>query len=72
MCIRDRNVGMSGVPHWGTDTGGFYRVAADDGELFVRWFQFSAFCSIFRGHGFVWRQHLPWSYGCLLYTSRCV
>jgi alpha-glucosidase (family GH31 glycosyl hydrolase) len=57
------NVGMSGVPHWGTDTGGFYRVAADDGELFVRWFQFSAFCSIFRGHGFVWRQHLPWSYG---------
>jgi alpha-glucosidase len=56
------NVGTSGVPHWGTDTGGFYRVAADDGELFVRWFQFSAFCSIFRGHGFVWRQHLPWSY----------
>jgi alpha-glucosidase (family GH31 glycosyl hydrolase) len=60
------NVGMSGVPHWGTDTGGFYRVAEDDGELFVRWFQFSAFCSIFRGHGFVWRQHLPWSYGELV------
>ncbi len=57
------NVGMSGVPHWGTDTGGFYQVASDDGELFVRWFQFSAFCSVFRGHGFVWRQHLPWSYG---------
>ncbi len=57
------NVGMSGVPHWGTDTGGFYRVGANDAELFVRWFQFSAFCSIFRGHGFVWRQHLPWSHG---------
>jgi alpha-glucosidase (family GH31 glycosyl hydrolase) len=57
------HVGMSGVPHWGTDTGGFYRVGANDAELFVRWFQFSAFCSIFRGHGFVWRQHLPWSHG---------
>lgn len=57
------NLGMSGVPHWGTDTGGFYRVAANDPELFVRWFQFSAFCSLFRGHGHVWRQHLPWSHG---------
>jgi alpha-glucosidase len=57
------NVGMSGVPHWGTDTGGFYRVGANDAELFVRWFQFSAFCSVFRGHGFVWREHLPWSHG---------
>ena len=56
-------VGMAGVPHWGTDTGGFYRVGANDAELFVRWFQFSAFCSIFRGHGFVWREHLPWSHG---------
>lgn len=57
------NLGMSGVPHWGTDTGGFYRVGANDPELFIRWFQFSAFCSLFRGHGHVWRQHLPWSHG---------
>ena len=57
------NVGLSGVPHWGTDTGGFYRVGENDPELYVRWFQFSAFCSIFRGHGFAWRQHLPWSHG---------
>ena len=57
------NVGLSGVPHWGTDTGGFYRVGENDPELYVRWFQFSAFCSIFRGHGHVWRQHLPWSHG---------
>lgn len=56
------NLGMSGVPHWGTDTGGFYRLGANDPELFVRWFQFSAFCSLFRGHGHVWRQHLPWSH----------
>ena len=57
------NAGMSGVPHWGTDIGGFYRVAPDEGELFARWFQFGAFCSVFRGHGFVWRRHLPWSHG---------
>lgn len=57
------NVGMSGVPHWGTDIGGFFRVAPDQGELFARWFQFAAFCSVFRGHGHVWRHHLPWSYG---------
>jgi len=57
------NVAMSGIPHWGTDTGGFYSVGPDKGELFVRWLQFSAFCSIFRAHGHVWRRHLPWSYG---------
>jgi len=57
------NAAMSGVPHWGTDIGGFYRVAPDAGELFARWFQFGAFCSVFRAHGFVWRYHLPWSHG---------
>lgn len=57
------NLGMSGVPHWGTDIGGFYSVAPDQGELFVRWLQFGAFCSVFRGHGFVWRRHLPWAHG---------
>ena len=57
------NLAMSGIPHWGTDTGGFYLVGPDEGELFVRWLQFSAFCSIFRAHGHVWRRHLPWSHG---------
>ncbi len=57
------NLGLSGVPHWGTDIGGFYSVAPDQGELFVRWLQFGAFCSVFRGHGFVWRRHLPWAHG---------
>jgi alpha-glucosidase (family GH31 glycosyl hydrolase) len=57
------NVGLSGVPHWGTDIGGFYLVAPDTGELFVRWLQFGAFCSVFRAHGHVWRRHLPWAHG---------
>jgi hypothetical protein len=35
------NLALSGVPHWGTDIGGFYSVAPDAGELFVRWLQFA-------------------------------
>lgn len=57
------NLGLSGVPHWGTDIGGFYSVAPDAGELFVRWLQFGAFCSVFRAHGHAWRRHVPWAHG---------
>ena len=57
------NVGLSGVPLWGTDIGGFYPSIPQSGELFVRWFQFGAFNSIFRCHGHNWRMHLPWAYG---------
>ncbi|TCR65350.1 TIM-barrel domain-containing protein [Bosea sp. BK604] len=57
------NLALSGVPHWGTDIGGFFNVITDEGELFVRWLQFGAFCSLFRAHGHLWRRHLPWAYG---------
>jgi alpha-glucosidase (family GH31 glycosyl hydrolase) len=57
------NLGLSGIPHWGTDAGGFYSVAPDAGELFVRWLQFAAFCTLFRAHGHVWRRHVPWAHG---------
>jgi len=57
------NLALSGVPHWGTDSGGFYNVAPDQGELFVRWLHFSAFCSVFRAHGHTWRRHVPWAHG---------
>jgi alpha-glucosidase len=57
------NVGLSGIPYWNSDIGGFYSVAPDSEELFLRWFQFGAFCPIFRSHGHSWRLHLPWSYG---------
>ena len=53
---------MSGVPYFGTDIGGFYPNALD-GELYTRWFQFGAFSPIFRAHGWVWREHLPWAHG---------
>ena len=57
------NVGMSGVPYWGTDIGGYYPTVTASGELFARWFQFGAFCPIFRAHGRAWRERLPWAYG---------
>ena len=57
------NMGLSGVPWWGTDIGGFYKIEDDNRELFLRWFQFGAFTPVFRGHGHTWREHLPWSHG---------
>lgn len=44
------NLGLSGVPYWGSDVGGFIGPVASD-ELYVRWFQFGAFSPIFRPHG---------------------
>ncbi|MDH7599933.1 MAG: glycoside hydrolase family 31 protein, partial [Sedimentisphaerales bacterium] len=54
------NFSLSGIPYWNTDTGGFFgHRSAGNGdpcnpqyqELFARWFQFSAFCPMFRVHG---------------------
>jgi alpha-glucosidase/alpha-D-xyloside xylohydrolase len=56
------NIGLSGIPWWGTDTGGFVPTMEYSPELFARWFQFSAFCSSFRSHGRSWKLHLPWGW----------
>jgi len=48
------NMGISGIPWWTTDIGGFrHGDPATDHfrELVVRWFQFAAFCPLFRLHG---------------------
>jgi alpha-D-xyloside xylohydrolase len=48
------NVAMSGIPWWTTDIGGFHGgdpSSAEYRELMVRWFQFGAFCPVFRLHG---------------------
>ncbi|OMP88481.1 putative family 31 glucosidase ORF2 [Diplodia seriata] len=48
------NTGLAGIPWWTTDIGGFHGGdAADAGfrELFVRWFQWAAFCPVMRLHG---------------------
>jgi alpha-glucosidase (family GH31 glycosyl hydrolase) len=57
------NTVMSGVPYWGTDIGGFFHPIVETGELYARWFQFGAFCPLFRSHGWGWRDHVPWAHG---------
>jgi alpha-D-xyloside xylohydrolase len=61
------NYSMSGLPYWTTDVGGFLGGNTDDPkyrELFVRWFQYGAFCPVFRVHGTrTNNQNELWSYG---------
>ncbi len=56
------NTGLSGIPFWGTDIGGFIPTDEYTGELHVRWFQFGAFCPSFRAHGRHWHLRLPWGW----------
>ncbi len=56
------NAGLSGIPFWGTDIGGFVPTSEYTGELFARWFQFAAFCPLFRSHGRDWKLHRPWGW----------
>lgn len=61
------NFALSGYPYWTTDIGGYW--PAYDGatkepayqELYERWFEFGAFCPVFRTHGH--RDHNElWTY----------
>jgi alpha-D-xyloside xylohydrolase len=48
-------VALSGIPWWTTDIGGFHGgnpESPEFRELIVRWFQYGAFCPLFRLHGF--------------------
>jgi alpha-glucosidase/alpha-D-xyloside xylohydrolase len=56
------NTGLTGIPYWGTDMGGFVPTKELTAELYVRWFQFGAFCPLFRSHGRAWRLRLPWGW----------
>jgi alpha-D-xyloside xylohydrolase len=58
---------MSGFPYWTTDIGGFFRPAdqytsAAYHELLIRWFEWGAFCPIFRIHGYQSKTEM-WNYG---------
>lgn len=61
------NYSISGLPYWTTDIGGFFIGNPDDPayrELFVRWFEYGAFCPVFRVHGTRTTNHNElWSYG---------
>jgi len=48
------DTGLSGVPFWGTDIGGFVPTSEFTAELYLRWFQFGAFVRCFRCHGRAW------------------
>ena len=59
------NYSMSGLPYWTTDIGGFQGGDPNDPlyqEVYVRWYQYGAFCPIFRTHGARKANEL-WSYG---------
>ncbi|HWR22360.1 MAG TPA: glycoside hydrolase family 31 protein [Feifaniaceae bacterium] len=58
-CLRKQvaaglNAGISGIPWWTTDIGGFFGGDPSDPqfrELLIRWFQFGLFCPVCRLHG---------------------
>ncbi|HEX8764572.1 MAG TPA: TIM-barrel domain-containing protein [Candidatus Acidoferrum sp.] len=56
------NTGLTGIPYWGTDIGGFVPTKEFTAELYLRWFQFGAFCTLFRSHGRAWKLRLPWGW----------
>lgn len=56
------NTALSGIPYWGTDIGGFVPTKEFTAELYLRWFQFGAFCPLFRCHGRNWKLRLPWQW----------
>jgi alpha-D-xyloside xylohydrolase len=53
--------GLSGVPFYATDIGGFYGSRQPDAELYLRWLQWSVFSSHLRMHGVGARE--PWAFG---------
>ncbi len=79
------NFCMAGVPYWTTDIGGFFVSVGGFAdfpggsknpnyrELFTRWFEYGAFCPLFRVHGTntpreVWQFGDPgsWAYDALV------
>jgi alpha-glucosidase/alpha-D-xyloside xylohydrolase len=56
------NTALSGIAYWGTDIGGFVPTPEFTAELYLRWFQFGAFCPLFRCHGRAWKLRLPWGW----------
>jgi alpha-D-xyloside xylohydrolase len=61
--------GLSGVPYYATDVGGFYGSTQPDTELFLRWTANALFSSHFRYHGIGLRE--PWAFGdAALATAR--
>jgi alpha-D-xyloside xylohydrolase len=66
--VSGMNFTLTGMPYWTTDIGGFFRPGngqyKDENfhELLTRWFQWGAFSTIFRIHGYQTETE-PWMYG---------
>ena len=63
------NSTLTGIPYWCTDIGGYWGSGVDfstpeNRELMTRWFQYGAFCPVFRIHG-----NTPSNQGKELYAS---
>jgi alpha-D-xyloside xylohydrolase len=61
------NFSMSGLPYWTTDIGGFFRpkdqyTSKAYHELLIRWFEYGAFCPLFRIHGYQSETEM-WKFG---------
>jgi alpha-glucosidase len=57
------SAGMAGIPFWGSDIGGFGFAGKCTAELYIRWFQFGAFCPLCRPHGDQTELREPWQFG---------
>jgi alpha-glucosidase len=57
------NTCLAGFPLWSSDIGGFGFDGKCSSELYVRWFQFGAFCPICRPHGDQTELREPWHFG---------
>ncbi len=55
------NYGLSGMSYFGSDIGGFS--GTPSAELYTRWFQFGAFCPVFRAHGVDRKPTAPYQFG---------
>ena len=53
------SIGLSGIPFYGHDIGGFF--GEPDAELYIRWAQFGLFSAHSRCHGTTPRE--PWAFG---------
>lgn len=53
------STGLSGMPYWGHDIGGYFGNATP--ELYVRWAQFGALSPLMQYHGVEARE--PWGFG---------
>ncbi|MCP9753475.1 TIM-barrel domain-containing protein [Ferruginibacter sp. HRS2-29] len=62
------NYNLTGMPYWTTDIGGFFRPGNGQytdtlyHDILTRWFQWGAFNTIFRIHGYQTETE-PWKYG---------